>query len=111
MEINRDLLEKISDYFTIVHHTPGRIRLRVSSKLREDAKASSADTKNLIDTIKKIPIIKDIKINLIVGSLTVQYDPELFDSSLWESWIKKERLDEILEVILKLKKELENDTK
>lgn len=34
-------LEILSDYFSIVHHTKGRIRLRASLKLKEVAKTSN----------------------------------------------------------------------
>lgn len=96
MDIDTDFLAKIADCFSIVHHTPGRIRLRANTNL---ATIATKERTDLLSSIKAIPFIKDLKLNLLIGSVTVQYDTSIFEPTLWESWLKKERLTEILALI------------
>lgn len=98
MDITIESLGKVADYFTIVHHTPGRIRLRASSNL---VAAQSAKRQDLLDLIKQIPFIIDFKLNMLIGSITLRYDTNRFEPMLWEAWLRKERLDEILSCLTK----------
>lgn len=106
---------QVADFFVIVHHIPGRIRIRANLKnlslakkwaqtteLREFLKlkgidsAESSDTQTLvISLLERIKAVQSIKVNTLIGSATICYDKNLFAPYLWESWVKKERLDEI----------------
>ena len=49
----------------------------------------------IIALLKRLNAIKEIKVNALIGSATITYDANLFEPNLWESWVKKERLEEI----------------
>lgn len=103
-------ITQIADFFVIVHHVRGRIRIRANLKNLSKAKAwaqntelrqflvdsHSNDTQEMIIALlKRLSAIKEIKVNALIGSATITYDANLFEPNLWESWVKKERLEEI----------------
>lgn len=90
-------LEILSDYFSIVHHTKGRIRLRASLKLKEVAKTSNPQ--EILKLLTKIPCILSVKFNALIGSLTIHYDSNIIEPKLWEDCIKGESLEKIAEII------------
>ncbi|MFZ2447755.1 MAG: HMA2 domain-containing protein [Syntrophobacteraceae bacterium] len=79
-------MTKISDvlllarHVSIVHHIPGRIRLRVSPS--GVALASGLDLNQLIDCI---PGVIGIRVNALVGSIVIEYDPDRLSPDLWEA--------------------------
>lgn len=90
-------LEILSDYFSIVHHAKGRIRLRASLKLKEVAKTSNPQ--EILKLLTKIPCILSVKFNALIGSLTIHYDSNIIEPKLWEDCIKGESLEKIAEII------------
>lgn len=102
--INTDDIIKIAGYFTLVHHVPGRLRVRVSPSIKKES--GNIAIKDIEELPKKINGIKKIKINKIVASVTIEYDAQIFPSRLWEDLINKTNLDEITELINKLAKEV-----
>lgn len=95
---------KIANYFSIIAHTPGRLRVRVNPKIKkEGGNITLADIENLPN---KIDGIKEIKIKKIIGSVTIMYEPTIFRPSLWEDLIAHRNLDEVSEIINKLAKEV-----
>lgn len=95
---------KIASYFSIIAHTPGRLRVRVDSKIKkEGGNISIQDIENLS---QKIDGIKSIKVKKIIGSVTIMYEPTIFPSQLWEDLIKGENLEELTLLINKLAKEV-----
>ncbi len=95
---------KIASYFSIIAHTPGRLRVRVNPKIKnESSNISILDIENLP---KKIKGIKDIKINKIIASVTITYDATIFKPEIWEDLIHKRNLEEITEIINNLAKEV-----
>lgn len=99
LEIKSDDLQFLKDYFSIVHHTKGRIRLRASLKLKTAAQENKINPKALLEILKKIPLILSIKFNPLVGSLTIHYDSNLLSPKLWEDCINGESLEEIARII------------
>lgn len=100
---SKKLIELVS-YFTIVHHIKGRIRLRVDPKIKQlNANVTLEDIENLP---KKINGLKSVKINKIVGSITVEYDSNIFADQLWSDLVNKQNLDEISQILNKLSKEV-----
>jgi len=103
--IDTKQLIELSSYFSIIHHTKGRIRVRVSPKIKQ------MNTKSIsIDEIKslsqKIKGITSIKVNKIVGSITINYDNTIFSDSLWVDLIEQKNLEHITSIINKLSKEI-----
>lgn len=102
--ISTEEIINIAKYFSIIAHTPGRIRVRVNPKIKDSAEnISLEDIENLP---KKIAGITSIKINKIIASVTITYDSKIFPPKIWEDLIKNENLDEITLLINKLAKEV-----
>ena len=103
--IDTKKLIELSSYFSIIHHIKGRIRLRVSSKIKEMNKnnISLSDIESLSQKVKGI---KRIKVNKIVGSITIDYDSTIFSDSLWVDLIEQKNLEHITSMINELSKDL-----
>jgi len=94
----------IASYFSIIAHSPGRLRVRVNPKItKEGGNISLADIENLPN---KIDGIKEIKIKKIIASVTITYDANIFRPSIWEDLIAKRNLEEVNEIINTLAKEV-----
>lgn len=102
--ISTDDIIKIASYFSIIAHTPGRLRVRVNPKITKNA--GNISLSNIEDLPKKIDGIINIKINKIIASVTITYDPNIFKPKLWEDLVKNENLDELSILINKLAKEV-----
>lgn len=73
-----DLL-RIAPHTEIVHHIPGRIRLRL--------KPSGLGVIGTIDVeslMRNVPGIRSLRVNPVVGSLTLEYDQSRLSHGLWE---------------------------
>jgi hypothetical protein len=69
----------LAPHTEIVHHIPGRIRLRL--------KRSGLEVISRIDVealMHSVPGIRNLRINPLVGSLTLEYDQKRLPYSLWE---------------------------
>lgn len=74
-----DNLLLLAPHTEIVHHIPGRIRLRVArSGVRL---AASIDVQALLHAV---PGIHQVRVNPIVGSVVVEYDAKRLPFPLWE---------------------------
>lgn len=72
-------LLRIAPHTEVVHHIPGRIRLRVLLSGLNVVKG--IDLEGMIGVL---PGIKGVRINAIVGSVVIQYDSEKLPYSFWE---------------------------
>lgn len=104
--INAEKLVELAQYFTIIHHIKGRIRIRVSSKIKEEQQNSNVTLSDIENLPQTIDGINKIKINKIVGSITIEYDHELFKTEFWDNLFEGKNLDEVTEIINKLYKEI-----
>ncbi|WP_072681295.1 hypothetical protein [Arcobacter sp. LA11] len=95
---------KVASYFSIIAHTPGRLRVRVNPNIKKEN--GNITINDIEDLPNRIDGIKSIKIKKIIASVTIMYDPIIFPSKLWEDLIKNENLDELTEIINKLAKEV-----
>ncbi len=102
--IDTDDIIKIASYFSIIAHTPGRLRVRVNPKITQNA--GNITLSDIEDLPKKIDGIINIKINKIIASVTIIYDPKIFKPKLWEDLIKNENLEELSVLINELAKEV-----
>lgn len=80
----------MTTYFNIVHHISGRIRLRLSPSLLAQPLASSAQ--KLTQQILAINGIDEIRLNPMVGSVVIEYNPAIIQPALWEQYSKLENL-------------------
>lgn len=92
-------LQVFRDYFSIIHHTKGRIRLRANTKLKEYMKNSAVDFQAFLKFLEKTPLIFSIKLNELIGSLTIQYDAHLLNPKVFEDLMRGEKLEEIAQII------------
>ncbi len=100
-------LKIFADYFSIVHHSNGRIRLRASSKLKDFfGQNSEINPQEILESLQKSPAIRSVKFNKIIGSLTIEYDISFLSPSDWELCIKGENLEAIAQKINALLQEI-----
>ncbi len=102
--ISSEDIIKIVGYFSIIAHSPGRLRVRVNPKITQNA--GNISLSDIEDLPKKIDGIINIKINKIIASVTITYDPNIFKPKLWEDLVKNENLEELSILINKLAKEV-----
>lgn len=102
--ITQEQIIKIASYFTIIAHTPGRIRVRVNPKIQSESENISIE--DIQSLPSKIAGINTIKINKIIASVTITYDPSVFPPSLWEDLVKNENIEQISKLINDLVKEV-----
>lgn len=102
--INTEDIIKIAGFFTIIAHTPGRIRVRVNPKIKSEG--GHITLQDIEALPQKIAGIKSIKIKKIIGSVTIMYDPAIFAPKLWEDLIKNENMEELTQLINNLAKEV-----
>ena len=102
--ISTEDIIKIASFFSIIAHTPGRLRVRVNSKIKDSGgNITIADIENLPN---KIEGIISIKINKVIASVTIMYDPKIFSPKLWEDLIKNQNIEELTQLINRLAKEV-----
>jgi len=104
LEITPQKIVEIASYFTVIAHTKGRLRVRVNPKIQNEVTDVSLSD---IETLpSKINGIKKIKINKVIASVTIEYDNAIFPKEKWDDLINGENIDEVLEIIEKLQKEM-----
>ena len=102
--ISTDEIINIAKFFSIIAHTPGRLRVRVNPKIKDSSgNISLNDIENLP---KKIDGINENKINKIIASVTITYNPKIFEPKIWEDLVNQKNLDEISILINNLAKEV-----
>lgn len=73
-------------HLSIVHHLPGRIRLRLGAALWGSAARIERDRfKALLDGLEGI---RDIRVNVAVASVVIEYDPEQVPPESWETLVR-----------------------
>ena len=99
-----DVILRLASYFTPIAHTPGRIRVRVSSEIKKEA--SNFDIKNLDGVIKQIKGIKNVKFNYLIGSVTIEYDQTIFAKELWDDLLAGRNIKVIAQTINELARDI-----
>ncbi len=83
-----DLFLEIGKTLKIIHYVPGRIRLRFSKSsiplIKQFSKMDSFKEISVEQFIDSLSGIDNVKVNKLVGSATIQYDPEKWNKSMWE---------------------------
>ena len=104
MDIKSEDIVRIASYMSIIHHTKGRLRVRVSPKIKNEARSVTLEDIEALPS--KIDGIEKLKINKLVGSITITYDCEVFPYELWEDLIAGNNIEDITEKINNLYKEV-----
>jgi len=104
MEISSEKIVEIASYFKPIHHTPGRLRVRVNPRIKELSKETKVE--DVESMVRNISGIKEVKINKAIASITITYDPVIFPKQMWDDLIERKNLDEITKKINALYKEI-----
>lgn len=73
-------------HLAIVHHFPGRIRLRLGPALW--GKATGVDRSLLQQLLDGLDGIRDVRVNMAVASVVIEYDPEQVQPEDWEILVR-----------------------
>lgn len=73
-------------HLRILHHIPGRIRLKVAASVREDL--AGVDRKLLDRILGAIDGIKDVRVNAMAGSVVIRYRASEIRPSWWEALVE-----------------------
>ncbi len=105
MEITAQKIVQIASYFSVIAHTKGRLRVRVNPKIQSEVQ--NVTLEDIESLPSKINGIKNIKINKIIASVTIEYDHLIFPKEIWDDLLNGKNLDEVIKIIEKLQKEIE----
>jgi len=72
-------------HLSIVHHLPGRIRLRLGAALW--SAAAGADRERFKTLLDGLEGIRDVRVNVAVASVVVEYDPKKISPDDWETLV------------------------
>ncbi len=75
-------------YISIVHHVPGRIRLKLS--LTALAHLPKVDPAPFVDLVSRVKGVKETRVNKAALSVVVEYDSSSIPPSLWERLLTAE---------------------
>lgn len=70
----------LANHFDVVHHIPGRIRIRFLPSAIKAIRES--DVTNLTESL---PGLLNVRVNLVVGSVVIEYDGRMLPYELWEN--------------------------
>jgi hypothetical protein len=69
----------------IVHHVPGRVRLRLGAGLLEAADA--VERKSLAEWLETVDGIRGLRLNIPAASVIIEYDPQRLPPACWETLV------------------------
>ena len=79
---NEKNIEILSAHITVVHHVKGRIRYKIDPKIQSFKNEINIEAFEGLD--KKIDGIRQVSINKLAKSLTIEYSHTVFEQSFWE---------------------------
>jgi hypothetical protein len=100
--ISQQQISKLSQYFSIIHHTKGRIRLAISPKimqLQQEFKTLNISLDKAKEFVKNIDGIKEFKFIALLGTVTIIYDSDIFNVRIIEDFINAQNLEHVTEFI------------
>lgn len=86
-----DALLGLREHVSIAHHVRGRIRLRVAATALRDA--APLNRKQLEQALQAIDGIDAVRVNLIAGSVVVEYAPHRITPDTWVLLLKGDRTE------------------
>lgn len=108
--ITKDFLVSVLSHCSIIHHTHGRLRLRVSSKIKDELKKvenlKNINFDKLNEILKEIKGIKNFKFNKMIGSITIEYDKNEYSKDFWSEIIEDKKIDDFISKLNEKAKEV-----
>lgn len=101
MVVTKEFLVSVLSHCKIIHHTHGRLRLRVSSKIKDEFKDTNLNInlEKFDEMINSLNGVKSVKFNKTIGSITIEYDKSEFSKSFWESIVVDKNIDSFVSKI------------
>lgn len=85
---------ELRDYLQVIHHVPGRIRVRMNPLLLTNSKALSLVNEELDpDVISNAPGIKKARLNPMLGTLMLEYDAGIIEPGVLDLLFKSQDKD------------------
>lgn len=85
-ELDAAYLLGMRRHLSIVHHLPGRIRLRIGPALW--GIANKVEDSLFRQLLKHLEGIRDVRINMAVASVVIEYDPRQVPPDNWETLVR-----------------------
>ncbi len=82
-----DLIFALAPSARIIHHIPGRIRIRIGNDI---AALLPEEGLNALGAVSRLPGIENFRVKPLIGSILVEYDQEVFAPELWERIIGRQ---------------------
>ena len=86
----------------IVHHIPGRIRLKFNSSILAGLPKLNGIKKWIQERADQVSAVKDIRLNLFAGSVVIQYDTGLLSPDFWHEVVEEKDVERLKEVVMTL---------
>ncbi len=97
-----DYLMPLLEEAEIVHHIPGRIRLRFNHSIVSKLPKVNGIEKEIQKLANEIEAIKNIRLNLFAGSVVVQYDTDLLSPDFWQEVVDEKDVEQLKEIASRL---------
>lgn len=74
------------DAVRIVHHIPGRVRLKLVKSLpgSRPSGVDAASARGVPPVLEKVRGIRSLRVNLLARSCTIEYDPRVIPGPAWD---------------------------
>jgi len=88
MKTNADYFEALQKHTSLVriaHHIPGRIRLKLNADMEKLRKIEhpGIDTRRFVEALNTIPGVRQLRLNKLARSVTVDYDNTIIPDQAW----------------------------
>lgn len=100
----KEVVEILSAHIQIVHHTKGRVRFKIDTKIQNYS--DKIDLNALANLDKKIEGIRSVALNKLARSLTIEYEHTLIAQTLWDELANS---DDYADIAYKLNNLLKED--
>ena len=97
-----DYLMPLLEEAEIVHHIPGRIRLKFNHSIVSKLPKLNGIEKEIQKVANQIEAIKNIRLNLFAGSVVVQYDTDLLSPDFWQEVVAEKDVEQLREMARRL---------
>ena len=83
---SREPLSSLRDHVRIVHHVPGRIRVRIHGSLLARTKRQNGESAS--DVLKAVEGIRSVRVNTAAASAVIEYEPAVIPPQAWETLVQ-----------------------
>ncbi|MDR2635745.1 MAG: hypothetical protein LBC08_02820 [Campylobacteraceae bacterium] len=109
MDITKEQVLQISKYLSVVHRSTGRIRIKISHKIKEmrqEFEKLHISINKAKELPKKIQGIKEFKLIALLGTVTIVYDEGIFPVNMLEDLVEGKNSEQTTAFINKLIKDI-----